>query len=302
MDTIFVSNFPESKSIYGVSIDTVFTVSITLFIFILGLILNRLIENAKKMKHLREVKEFFLTSLTHLLAPMQRQSDSLKACAAQIASDVHQDFTLQETAELYVDPLKSVSQFDVFNALMRGSKKKRPERAKRFNSIVTVLEFIRLQKERTAQHFSDFILAHRRYLQQWNESADGIQRQFYLLLTHARANNIKATDDPFLAGLDKIVHAWSQLPDRRHFTIARTSLLEPIREHCLAHRDDLRTMMFLPLVLNSFNAHDNMKHLKSLYSDSFREQADRLLVKRDQLSQSIDFFTNGIKNASATNA
>lgn len=292
MDTVFVKNLTEHPTFYGISTDAIFTTFVTIFIFLLGYVFNRWYDRSKENTRLKEVREFFLTNLRHLLEPMEKQADSLKSLASQIVADTHQDFTLDETSDLYVDPLKSVSQLDVFNALMKGPKNKRQQRAQQFCTVVATLEFIRLLKERTEQHFSDFIQAHRRYLQAWNENVNAIGRQFDALIAFARANNITARDDTFVSGLDSIFHAWSLLPERRYFTVVRDNLLNPIQEHCRTNKDDLRGTMFLPLILNCFNAHDNILHLKSLYSASFKEQGDKLLAKRAGLLDSIKFFSN----------
>src|SRR5258706_15415555 len=109
MDTVFVKNLTEQATFYGVSVDAMFTTFVTIFIFLLGYVFNRWYDRSKEKTRLREVREFFLSSVDHLLAPMQKQADSLNNLSSQIAAETHQDFTLEETPDLYVNPLKSVS-------------------------------------------------------------------------------------------------------------------------------------------------------------------------------------------------
>ena len=70
--------FSEDKSsIIGVSFDTIFTVVTTLFIFFLGYVVNRIIEEGKEEKRLNELEEYFIKLIELLEEPLMKQKNAL---------------------------------------------------------------------------------------------------------------------------------------------------------------------------------------------------------------------------------
>ncbi len=291
MDTLVVRSLTDHTSFYGISLDVVFTAIVSSSIFLLGAFLKFLYDKHSESKHLREVREFFLTSLRQLLEPMKKQADLFKAFVNETLADSDQDFMLEQTLAAYLDPLHGVSQLEVFNAMMKGSEEQSLDRAKHYHQMLATLEFLRNLKESARERFWDFLQAYRRHQQVWNENVNSVGRQHDAFVLQALANSSIIDNDAFLKRFNSIVHTLSLNDEYRSYRVIKAKLLDPIVILCREIADQ-RAATILPLVINAHAANDNIVRLKSSYSSFIAKEGDALIESRDNLLKSIDYFSN----------
>lgn len=284
--TLMFQSAQSEIFIYGIKIDTIFTVSTSLFVFILGFLLNKFNEYLKERKRLNDVKSFFLTQVSDKLKFIKDQADSYKQVAKEIMDERHQDFVFKEFSDLNFVPIEKIPHIDIFNSVRRGKRKEAKERLNSLRDIFDAIEFFKRSKLMSSQNNEEFIQSFRRYQERWNENTDFILRQFDNFILNARINSTAPFEDPFLSELDNIVNSWRSR-DSKDFAVVKEFLLEPIKVLCKGNRRDSRISVLLPAVLNSLTAFENIQHIAEIYSDFFEDQAEQLELRRNKLIKSI---------------
>jgi hypothetical protein len=281
--------FDESptKSLYGVSYDTIFTVSVTITIFVVGYFLNRLYDNTKRKNELKDTKAFLIAYLRSLLDPIEKQIVAFRTLSADVRSKKHQDFSYGDAVGVKLDVLDSLPQVDVFKAFLLGPKRTRPQRIAHFNRMLDALEYTKRQRDTAMMQFKDFVARHTKYLQQWNASMDGVMRSQEQFVSSARRTNTPPSKVPFVKGFNLLVHQWSQLPDYETMDQAAQHLLEPLRQLCKRESIDPRVHYVIPFVMDCLGAFRNRNHLLSTFAQYFEDQAAGLQAKKDALTECI---------------
>ena len=277
----------QASSIYGISYDVIFTTIVTLSIFVLGYILNRIYEINKRKHDLKDIRSFLLVYLDSLIDPINKQISAFNDLSASVASKTHQDFTFQEAVGSKLDILDKLPQVDVFNAYLLGPKKTKSDRVIHFNSTHDALEFVKRQREIARAQFLGFMSNVKRYIEAWNNSTNAILRSYDEFLSFAERSRVSPSRDVFLKQFNVLVHNWTQLESRTTMENVAKHLLEPLKELCKSKSPDPRVNIVLPLVIDSLQTFKNRDHLFTLFVDYFAEQATKLEKKRNALTASI---------------
>ena len=198
MDTTIAQQATHPLYFHGISFDAIFTVCAALFVFAVGYLADRLYDKYKERQRLKRVRQFVLTTLSQLLAPMDKQAEVFRQLASQIVADTTNDLGFEQRSDLYFDPLGNVSKLDVFDALMLGSNKLTNEKASHLLRVFATLDFIKTQGQSTARNFVEFIHDLRRYQRDWNENANAVLRQFDSIAFRATTSGQSVENDQFL--------------------------------------------------------------------------------------------------------
>jgi hypothetical protein len=220
---------PQTRSLYGVSYDTIFTVSTTIAIFALGYFFNRLYESSKHKRDLKDMNTFLIAYLRSLVEPIEKQISAFRKLSADVRSKKHQDFMFGDSVGSKLDILDNLPQLDVFNAFLLGPKKRRSEKIAQFNLMLDAIDYIKRQRDLAKTQFKDSLVSHARYLEQWNNSTSAILRYQEQFVSYARRSNIPPSEDPFAKEFNQLVHQWSQLEDYQAMDQVAQYLLEPLR-------------------------------------------------------------------------
>jgi len=278
---------PQTDSLLGISNDTIFTVSVTIAIFVLGYIFNRVYENAKHKRELRDLKEFLIVYLHSLIKPIEKQIAAFKTLSADILSKKHQDFAYGDAMGAKLDILDSLTQTDIFKVFLLGSKKEKSERITQYNNMLDALEYVNRQRSLAKDQFKDFMINYGKYIEQWNNAVNAVVRYQEQFVSFAMRTDTPPNQDPFTGGFNKLVHQWSQLDNREEMDQVAEHLLEPLRLLCKQHQSDPRIHVVIPPVLDSLQALRNRNNLISMFGKYLEDQASDLQAKRDRLAGSI---------------
>jgi hypothetical protein len=279
----------------GVSNDTVFTTVVTISIFVLGYLLNRLYDAWIERKKQNDVQKFVLFSLEAILPAIDKQVASFNSVRQQMASKQHQDYIYTESTSLNFEGLDSLPRVEVFHAFARGRKKKRIQRIEHLNTIWGAIDFIRHQKESSRQTFLQFNEQYRRYLINWNENVDAIARihdEYLMMATQAK---LSPRDDPFFKEFNLIVHRLAEVG--KSWEREKTQLLGPLLDVCKTHYADARAVTVMKKILQAEYAYDNREHLLNSFGAYFDQQASGLTEKKKSIINEIHFFRGKIATA-----
>lgn len=288
MNSIYVGS--HAHNFLGVSCDTIFTVLVTVAIFVLGYIFNRIYDNAKRRRELEAIKVFLVTYLKSLLDPIQKQIDAFSSLSADVLSKKHQDFAFGDAlgGKLYV--LDRMQQVDMFAAFLLGPKDEKRERIAQFNRMLDALGFAKGQRDTAKAQFGGFMASHTRYVDQWNKAVNAVMRYEEKLVASAMRAGDLPDQDPFARGFNKLVQELSGVENRQAMDIVRELLLEPLRQLCKQHPLDPRVHEVIVHVIDALEALRNRNHLLSIFGKYFEDQAAELRGKKNALVDSIGFL------------
>jgi len=153
----FISDANSKQALFwGVSHDAVFTVCITLFVFITGIILNRILENRKEWKRLDDLKIYFFTLIASLPKSLSRLIAEYQELANHVRNPKAYDYGLPESHQLYLDNVGKLSHSDIFKALVGKRKKADVEITSMYFNLFDTFDYLKYQNERVRTNFASW--------------------------------------------------------------------------------------------------------------------------------------------------
>jgi hypothetical protein len=281
----------------GVSNDTVFATVVTISIFVLGYLFNRLYDTRVQKRRQDDIREFVLSSLEAILPAIERQVGAFGNLKQQITSKQHQDYIFTESTSLNFEGLDSVPRSEVFHTFARGRKKHRAERIKHFNALWGAIDFICQQKEIARQMFLQFNEKYYRYLLIWNENVDSIVRLHDEYLMVAKQTQVRPSEDTFFKEFNIIIHRLAQTGDPSSWEKEKINLLDPLLETCNANLEDARAIIVMKKIIQAQYAYYNREHLLESFGSYFEEQMTGLVEKKKTILEGIQFYRGIAENA-----
>jgi hypothetical protein len=284
----------KESSIFGVSMDTVFTVFTTIAIFILGVIIERRIELRKENKRLKELEEYFIKLVELSEKAVIKQADGFKDFADKLVEKKEQHFHLLDVSAFSMAPIKEIDKKDLFTIFIKRKKGDIGTKTELFRKLLGNIEHIDNIKTSYKEVYSTYIDKFDKFQHDYNDNLIVTSDSYDNMLTYNEANKIKPETDLFLLRLDRIRAAWAGLEkegvDYRDRYIAREKYIEPIRTLCRESIGDQRSVYVLKHIMNCIYAFDNMEELKKFYSDHFKLDSDGLKKSFSEIKECLKEF------------
>lgn len=286
-------NIPSTQdTIYGISIDTIFTTLTTISIFILGFIIKWWFENKKLNKELSDKKLYYLDTFRTLITPIYSQATHYKNLAKQIASKSKIQFVYKEESLLYTILSTIRITDELYIIFVNKVQDKKETKFSNYQEIIKTIGYLNGQRGKTQLNYEKFFDNFRKYENDWNNAGMGIISTFDKCASDLLKNNIKKSDDKFFTQVDEITYKWQQTEDCRNIYIAKEKLINPLHELCIKNLSDSRALVFIEYTKLANTAFMNYTHLKKIYSKSFKEIANNMDEVGNKLSGTIKYFTN----------
>ena len=288
MNTFIINSGSNSTTWLGVSYDTIFTTGITILIFFLGFLINKLFESRKEHKRLFEIRKYFYSLCYFLEKPVQIQIKVFEEYCNNLSTENPVNFTFKDTVDLDVKNLKSISTEDLYKILYLKKKDDIEIKTRRFNEITNSINYIEKQKENTSKNFTNFHNNFIKYESNWRSNLDEIFRFYNGLRSFNKQYNI--SHDPFLLELDKIIFQWSKLDSSSNIYVTFRELVTPLNKFCKENYADSRALSILNITLQATYAFKNMGKIKKEYAKLFEAEAIELDSKYKRLITAIEYF------------
>jgi len=291
MYNIILCSPPHQTQFFGVSADTIFTTCITIFIFLLGYIVTRLIQTSSESKRLNELKIYYTLLVRDLLKPISDYQVQIEELSLQISDKSQGDINFQAPKGLYFDHINKINQQDLFKIFVSRNRKLKNQRFEEYKNLQDNIEYLKTIPKDLKESFQAYIDKSQKYLQNWNDSIDFIGRQFDKYMFAIRNSDKKPTDDPFFHGMDKLTHTWSKKEDYRNLYIAIESFINPLKELLKKYPTDPRTIELMPAIIKCKSAFENLTGLKKFYSATFDNLSKSLEDIGNKIESSLNFFS-----------
>jgi hypothetical protein len=201
----------KESSFLGVSIDTIFTVLITLIIFFAGIIIERWIESNKEKKRLKELEEYFIKLIEMCEKPVLKQAEGFKEFADKLIEKKDQHFHLLDVSSFSMKPLREIDSKDLFAIYIKSKNGHVGTKTEVFRKLLGSIEHMDNVKTSYKKEYRVFIDKFDKYQNEFNENLKITSEAYDNMRTYNDANKINLGTDPFLLKLDQIRAAWTGL-------------------------------------------------------------------------------------------
>ena len=279
-----------SDKILGISVDTIFTTFITIFIFIIGYVINKYVENKKEKNRLNKLRDYYIYLVKQYLKPIENFIKSLDELIESISSTQYINIHFTGGKDLYFDKILNISHQDLYIIFVQNISKPEEEKYMHFNNFVNSFEYLKVVTKNTKEEFYKYHDNLNRFIKHWDENINQLGRYFESMMQQIKANNIDPITDNFFHQMDILRSRWVKLENFRNINIAMNNYLNPLNELCDQYPSDSRVLIITPLVANCSSAHKNILNIKQFYSDVFKETNNDLVQIKSQIEKAISFY------------
>ena len=286
----FQNIYTSSDKILGISVDTIFTTFITIFIFIIGYVINKCIENKKEKARLNKLRDYYIYLVKTYLSPIDDFIRSLSELIESISSTEHTNIHFTGGKDLYFDKIINISHQDLYTIFVQNISNSEDVKYEHFNNFVNSFEYLKVVTKNTKDEFFKYHDNLNRFIKQWDVNINQLGRYFETMMHHIRANNIDPTTDQLFHQMDLLISRWIKIENFRNLDIAMENYLNPLNELCNQYQNDSRVLIITPLVVNCFSAYKNILNIKQFYSDVFRDINNDLVQIKNHIENAISFY------------
>jgi hypothetical protein len=159
-----------------------------------------------------------------------------------------------------------------------------------FKNLSETFEFFDKHNDISQKNFSQFMSDLRRYENNYKENVDSILRLFDKYRSFIRRKKINPKTDAFFHDFDIILKTWQDTENPNSIVSIKNNLLRPLKEHCTQIDEDVRSNEILPIVIKANYAHDDIVHIRELYSKIFTQVIEKIKQKKEKLNITLQFF------------
>ncbi len=288
-DTVYIAIESLKQSFFGISIDTIFTTFITIFIFIIGFLIHRYYENKKNLNNLKDVKSFFLIYIESMIEPFEHFIDSIQKLSDNLKDINNRKLSFSESAKLTVDE-NIVNQLELFKAFVFNEKTAKEKRIIHLKNLLNALITIKKVKVNLKDTFFKFNDDLRRYEHKLMDSMNFISRQYDLYLSIGLRSSIDFEKDLFLVGFKKIISEWNESENKDFIDITKTKLINPTKDYCTLNIQDERALHLIPATVDFNNAFLNIETLRNNYTGVFSDVKNDLDSEYKKIKEAVLFL------------
>lgn len=297
-----VNDIPNSDGVYLIlgnssadiiSNDTIFTVIVTVSIFIFGYIVNRVIEKNKERNRLKQLYYYYVHLIQLLKAPIEKQAEALVKFALQLKIKEDSHIFVNTYSAFSLNLVTEISNEDLYQIFMnqkKGILEQRTDIYKKLNSNTIYLNRIeRLIK----QEFQSFVEKFESYNEKYKSHLQKTSEAFDRMLVSNSINDIRNEDDRFLMDLDQLRANWiNNHENYRDIYVSREYYIDPLMTLCRQYQGDQRAIQILQDALNCVYAMDNLIETKWIYRREFTLTARKMRTALREILKSLEDFRN----------
>lgn len=288
MDTLTVqSNFWSNH--FGITnqiaFQTIVPTVITLFVFIAGLVFNRLRENSKERKKASAIKSYLKSQLSVLIKAVEKQTVNIDKYLDQLRQEKVLNMVFELCVDFSTKHIHIIKSNELFDALVIANNKLYSKNLEGFNSLLKQLDLVDSLNDSFRSSF-DYTQAHlNSYQDEWNKNIDIIGDLHDKWLTLLTSKNINPLDDPFLKEFIDIYHQWAITENRRDMYVAVVYLITPTLDKTRSTQPNFYGEALLRPLLHCIDAYANHKNLREIKIKEFEDYKTQLLSILNELNR-----------------
>lgn len=282
----------DKNSFWGISYDSWFTGLTPILIFILGYIINKLIENNKEKKRLIELEEYFRESIYLLKKPVNKQKQAFIDVSHKLKEQKEQHIILDYSPNFHVDQIKVISNKDLYTIFIKNKKGSISEKTLLYGKLKAGIDYIDNLKVSFKSDFLRFWESYDKNQQEYKRNIEITDEAFAKMVSQSRHPSMQ--NDLLLPALDKIRLKWMGFKKEGfEFTdmyIAKEMYINPVRELCKENMHDPRAAFIMKHIMLANYAFHNIQEAKKVYRRHFLLDARGLQTSWYDITQALYKF------------
>lgn len=284
---------PQDKSTFlGISGDGWFTGLVPVFIFIVGYIINKAIENRKERQRLNELEEYFKQSVRLLQKPLTRQIDEFLNISHLLKEKKEQHLVLKDITNFHVEQIKEISNKDLYSIYIKNREASILEKTELYSKLRAGIDFIDNVRKTMREKFMMFWESYNKNQNEFKRNIEITDEIFNDLIARSPSPSIQA--DWLVSGIDKIRLNWISVKDKgidyMDMYVAKELYLEPLRELCKQDMRDPRTAALLKYTMAAIYSFHNIDVAKAFFRQQYVLDARGLRKSQIEINKAIAKF------------
>lgn len=276
----------------GISNDGWFTGLVPVLIFILGYIINRIIENKKEKKRLRDLEKYFNQLIIFLDEPVKKQiAELLKTCAS-LKQKKEQHLYLNYVTGFNLDQIKEINNKDLYSIYIKNKSGKIETKAKLYSKLRTGIDYLDVISKSMKDELAQFQESYDENELKYKKSLEELEQVYNSMILQFRLSNVAS--DNFLLELAAIRKDWFEFKKEGfHYTdmyIAKEMYLNKYRELCVRNMNDPRAVASVNYIMSAIYAFHNITEAKFFFRKLFVLQARELQKNWFAINKALKSF------------
>ena len=284
----------SESSIFGISLDTIFTVITTISIFIVGYIVNRKIEEKKETKRLKELEEYFETLIHLMESPVRKQVKALIRFSKILKEEKEQHYNFEDVSIYVLDQIHEIDNKDLYSIYLKRKAGSVPAKTKLFEVLRTKIAHIENIRNSLKDSFTLLDGLYQKYQDTYNTHLKVTSDAYDNMRSQNEQNNINPANDPFFHALDNIRGQWAALEQEgiefQDRYIAKEHYIDPVRTLCTQSVADPRAVFVLKHIMECLYAYNNIEEMRSVYRRHFLLDARGLQKGLIEIQNTLEGF------------
>ncbi len=274
---------------YGIKNDTAATITITLFVFVTGFLINAILKNIGNYFERKKTKRIFEIALESFLKQIEKQSEAFLKSSESFTFKNEGNFV---SKRIQILPLSSISEigykntYEAYflnirsNILFVFCKKKMNLKLEAFNKIWEAIHSIEFWHNKSFENMDFFNTTYNLHNERRNDAIENYRLYFEKMMTATKQNaqNVSQEIIDYVKKVDNITADWHNLPKATNELVAHEKLIMPLRELNRKNQN-----LFLANEMNGIL-------LKA--TQEFKNQQNLLATFKEQFKSSSDLFSN----------
>lgn len=273
-----------------ISHDVLFTTFTTIFILLLGYLLNRFNEYRKEIRRLNDLEEYFYSLSEQIRNPVKGQIKSLDELGDEIINNQKNQFVFKDNVNLDINNLLNIQHLDLHKIFIIRKKGEIIKKAEHFTNMMNTLNYIEVLKINARKNLDMFFNEFRIHDGNWGKAYNTIMSNYESFVSANIKNGILKENDNFLSEFDTLLRNWIRYEDTSNIYSALENFIKPLRLICNRHRGDDRAYIILQLINFAETSFKNIDYNKKTYGKRLKDDASYLKSKFESFEEAIKFF------------
>lgn len=282
----------NEKTILGISYDVWFTGLIPVLIFILGYVINRIIENNKEKKRLCDLEKYFNQLIIFLKEPLQKQVNEFLKTSASLKQKKEQHLYLNYVTGFNLEQIKEINNKDLFTIYIKNKPRKLEEKAKSYSKLRAGIDYLDVISKSMKEELAQFQESYDENELKYKQSLEELEHVYNAMILQFRLSNVQS--DNFLLELAAIRKSWFEYKKEGYnytdMYIAKEIYLEKYRELCIRNMNDPRAVASIRFIMSATYAFHNIVEAKSFFRKLFVLHAREIQRNWFVINNSLEAF------------
>lgn len=259
---------------FGIDANTSATLIITLFVFIVGLILQQGLRTFTNYLERKRTRKTFFFALEEFWLQVKKQSEEYLKISNGLRFDKENNFEFKKATISTITSLNELGFKNAYEALFHGPenwiKINSKVKMKAFNKIWNSIKSVEFWHEKSFQDIDFFITKYNLFNDRRNSALRNYRAFIEPIMHSFNGKNIPKELAFYLKKVDQIQFEWQKMPDRTRADIVNKHLIIPLRILNRKNQDKEIAVKMNDNLLESSLEYQNLINLLEVHKKQYK--------------------------------